>query len=349
MSPAEVSAVRRFVAAGGTVIADCRTALMDSHCRILPRGQLDDLFGIERADTKFAPGAAGLLPAQRAETTGAPKALDNVAAAEPGTRVLPGATALYRDSKGTPAVIVRNHQKGRTIYLNAVITDYHRWRMRPPEGESVRLLVDGILRQAGVSKQYDIVRSDSSPATAIEIHPFRSGDLRVLGVHRNYGLRVSELGPSEYQKQDALDIPMELTVRFPAEVSLYDARQRQSLGRRREYTFKLDKTQPTLLAILPTAVSAPAVQAPLEARRGALVEIPIEIKGESAGTSHAIRVRLLDPNSKELRMLTQTLAAPGGKTVWELPLAMNLPEGRYTAEVVDIPSGSKSTQAVTVR
>jgi Beta-galactosidase trimerisation domain len=344
MSKAETEAVRRFVARGGTVIADCRTALMDNHGKAQPRGQLDDLFGIERADMRFAPGPAGLQWA-----AGTPKVLGKVAAAEPGIRVLQGATALYHDSNGTPAVIVKKHQSGRTIYLNAVITDYHRWRMRPPEGESLRLFVEELLSQAGVSKQYEITRSDGSPAAGIEVHPFRSGNLRILGVHRNYGLRVTELGPPEYQKQDALDVPMELTVKFDGEVSLYDPRHQESLGRRREFTFKLDKTEPTLLAITPAAASAPAVQAPSEARRGALVEIPIEIKGESAGTSHAIRVRLLDPASEELRMLTRTLAAPGGKTTWELPLAMNLTEGRYTAEVVDIPTGSKSSQVLTVR
>jgi hypothetical protein len=344
MSKTETEAVRRFVARGGTVIADCRTALMDNHGRIQPRGQLDDLFGIERADMRFAPGAPGLLWA-----AGGPKALGKVAAAEPGIRVRQGATALYRDGKGTPAVIVRKHPAGRTIYLNAVVTDYHRWRMRPPEGENLRLLVEELLSEAGVAKQYEITRADGSPATGIEIHPFRSGNLRILGVHRNYGLRVTELGPPEYQKQDALEVPMELTVRFDREVSLYDSRRREALGRRREFTFALDKTVPTLLAITPAAASAPAVQAPSEARRGALVEIPIEIKGEPAGTNHAIRVRLMDPANKELRMLTRTLAAPGGKTTWELPLAMNLTEGRYTAEVVDIPTGSKSIQVLTVR
>ena len=48
MSKAECDAVRRFVKRGGTVVADCRTALMDEHCKLLAKGQLDDLFGIER-------------------------------------------------------------------------------------------------------------------------------------------------------------------------------------------------------------------------------------------------------------------------------------------------------------
>jgi hypothetical protein len=349
MSTAEVQAVRRFVDRGGTVIADCRTALMDSHCRMQTRGQLDDLFGIERTDMKYAPGPAGLQFAGGAGSAGPRMPLERVAAAEPGIRVLPGATALYRDSRGTPAVIVRRQKAGRTIYLNAVITDYHRWRMRPPEGENLRQFVEEILVQAGVPRPYEIVRSDGRPVVGIEVHPFRSGNLRILGVHRNYGLRVSELGPPEYQNQDALEAPMELTVRFGRDVALYDMRRRESLGTRSEYTFRLDRLRPTILSLTPEKLGPPEIDAPAQANRGTLVEIPLSVRGESPATSHSLRVWLMNPEGEALHMLTRTLAAPGGKAIWELPLALNIASGSYTLEVVDIPTGGKSTRAFSIR
>lgn len=46
MSAEECRRVEEFVRGGGTVIADGPTAVMDEHCRRLPRGQLDGLFGI---------------------------------------------------------------------------------------------------------------------------------------------------------------------------------------------------------------------------------------------------------------------------------------------------------------
>jgi hypothetical protein len=51
MSDAELAAVRSFVEAGGTVVADQQPALMDEHCRERKTGALDDLFGIKRFDT----------------------------------------------------------------------------------------------------------------------------------------------------------------------------------------------------------------------------------------------------------------------------------------------------------
>jgi hypothetical protein len=168
-------------------------------------------------------------------------------------------------------------------------------------------------------------------------------------VHRNYALRVSELGPQEYQNQEALETPLQLTVRFGGDVALYDVRRHESLGRRTEYTFRLDKLQPTILGLTPARLGPPEIGGPAQAAAGTLVEIPVRVRGESAGTRHALRVRFLDPGGGELRMLTRTLAAPGGHAIWELPLAFNLPSGRYTLEVVDIPTGAQSRRALSLR
>lgn len=73
------------------------------------------------------------------------------------------------------------------------------------------------------------------------------------------------------------------------------------------------------------------------------------MKGKSAGSDHALRVWFLNSNGEELQMLTCTLAAPGGRAIWELRLAVNLPAGRYTLDVVDISTGAKSMRALAIR
>ncbi len=209
MSKAECDAVRRFVTHGGTVIADSRTALMDGHCKMLDKGQLDDLFGIERSNLQYKPGASDLQRTKsKALIKNAPQMLEGVRTAEPGIKVATGAVAMYADAKGVPAVIVRKHGKGGTIYLNAVVTDYHRWRLLPPEGDSLRLLVDSIFRKAGVDPQFVITTADGKTVHGVEVFPYTSGDMTLLGLNRNYQLRVNELGPPEYQTQAALEGPM---------------------------------------------------------------------------------------------------------------------------------------------
>ena len=44
----EADAIRAFVKAGGTVLADTRPAVWDELCRPLDKGRLDDVFGIQR-------------------------------------------------------------------------------------------------------------------------------------------------------------------------------------------------------------------------------------------------------------------------------------------------------------
>jgi hypothetical protein len=349
MSKAECDALRRFVARGGWLIADSRTALMDNHCRIQPKGQLDDLFGIERSDLKYAPGPAGLSYIGAEKESRLPTKLERVSAAEPGVKVGRGAVALYRDANGTPAVIVKNHGNGRTIYLNAVITDYHRWRLQPPEEESLRQFVAGWLRKADVGRQYEVTQSNGQPALGIEIHPWHAGDLRVLGIHRNYGLNVSDLGPPQYQKQDALEGPLEIKVDFGKTVALYDTRRGEFLGTRKDYTFRVHKIQPTILTVLPQQAKGLTIDVPQQAKAGDLVEVQLKLLGTSLGNTHAFRALLLDPDGKELRMLTTNLVAPNGAAIWEIPLAVNSAKGGYTLHVRDIATGTRAERRLIVQ
>ncbi len=348
MSDAECAALRRFVERGGTLVADCRTALMDSHGKLGKKGQLDDLFGIERRDLRFAPGPPGLRGAGIGEQLGA-TALEMVPAAEPGIKVVANARALYHDAKGTPAVIVRDHGRGRTVYLNALITDYHRWRLLPPEGESLRLLVAALLRQAGVSGQYEITRADGKPALGVEVHPWRSGGMSIVGIHRNYGLDISELGPPRYQHQDALEGPLDLKIEFGGPVALYDTRTGRYLGKVKEHRFQLDRIQPTILTVLSEPVHGLMLSGPGSATAGDLVRLNLQVSGQAPVSPHTVRVRVMDAGGKELAMLTRNLSAPGGRAVWELPLAVNLVKGKYTLLARDVPTGAEAQHFLMVQ
>ncbi len=256
---------------------------------------------------------------------------------------------MYRDRKGTPAVIVKRHGQGTTVYLNAVLTDYHLRRVHPAKGESLRLFMAALLKNAGVSRQAAITQTSGQSPTGVEVHPWRCGNLQVLGIHRNYGLMVSELGPADYKEQTALTRPLELKIDFEKEVALYDTRQGTYLGMKKLYQFPLDQIQPTILAVLPLPVKDMMILAPREASPGTLMEVKIILNGPKLGDTHAFRAKLLDPKGRELSILTRNLAAPQGKTIWELPLAADLPQGEYTLQVKDAATGVRSEHRFNVR
>jgi hypothetical protein len=359
MSARECQAVRDFVAAGGTVIADCRTALLDSHCKALAKGQLDDLFGIVRSDTKFAPGPAGLQGLSFTETPaflirsplrGAMAGLDKLQAAEPGVQLAAGGVALCADAKGTPAFIVRDHGKGKTIYLNAVVTDYHRWRLRPPEGTGLLTTLSAVIKEAGVTPAFDVAVADADgkPAAGVEVFPFACGDLRLLALHRNYALRVSELGPTEYQKQNELEKPLTVTVKLPSPCAAYDVRAGRFLGQTNAVAVALDKHQPSILAFLPEPAQALQIEAPASAAPGDLVNVNLTLTAPKPGAKHVFRVTVTGPDGRELDVLAQNVAAPRARTQVSIPFAHSDAPGTYRIAARDIATGVAAEQALTL-
>jgi Beta-galactosidase trimerisation domain len=137
MSAAECRRVEEFVHAGGTVIADNMTATMDEHGHRLARGQLDDLFGIERSGVGW-----------RAQPAGG--ALGELAAFEPDIAATTG-TAQRQSDSGVPALILNQVGGGHAVYLNIDMHDYGRLRLDPPGGEGFRKLFGQLVADAGVS------------------------------------------------------------------------------------------------------------------------------------------------------------------------------------------------------
>lgn len=350
MSQAECDAVRRFVQRGGTVIADCRTALMDQHCKMLDKGQLDDLFSIERTSLESKAGASDL---QRTKAKhwikNAPAVLEGVRTAEPGIRVIGGAVAMYADAQGVPAVIVSKHGKGTAIYLNALVTDYHRWRLVPPQGESLRQLVNAILNKAHVSPQFAVTTADGQMPRGVEVFPYKSGKLTLLALHRNYQLRVNELGPPEYQKQSALEAPMQLTVKLDGKRAVYDERTGKFLGKGKSVKVDLPMYEPVILAILPQEMKALTISVDRQANRGDLVPVSIRLSGMRMGQMHAFHVKMLSPGGKEVRPVTQNVLAPDGQAVWKVPFAVSDAPGDYTLVVRDAATGITAQQKLAIK
>lgn len=357
MSAAECERVRSFAEEGGTVVADARTALMDGHCKMLDGGQLDDLFGIMRTDTVEASGSTGLRITSSEvsdEWTWAKPILqagsmERLRTVEPGIEVRQGAFALYSDGEGTPAVIVNHYGKGKTVYLNTFITDYHMWRLIPPEGDSLRRLFAAIFQAAGAAPDYELTTRDGKYPDGIELFSNTNGTMRIVGVHRNYQLRISELGPEEYQNQGALETEAELSLKLDGEKAVYDMRRSEFLGVRRKVDFTLDPWEPHVYALLEEAAEALHIGAKPETERGSLFSAKLQLEGNTLGDTHAFRVSVIGPDGKGVSVLRTTIAAPAGRATWSFPFAASDEPGLYTLRVQDVATGLKAEHAVTLR
>src|SRR5215217_2686520 len=100
LSAEESKAVEEFVRAGGVVIADAATGVMDEHCGWRPAGALNELFGITSAEpTKRAPGNGGAnleVTAEGSRWGFDAAGLAGITSAENGVRAAPTSRALAR-------------------------------------------------------------------------------------------------------------------------------------------------------------------------------------------------------------------------------------------------------------
>ncbi len=346
MSRKEAEAVRRFAENGGVVVADCRIALMDNHCKMLSEGQLDELFGIRRASMLPSPGVPGLKPVasipreyEWAKPLVSVGELENIAVAEPDISPANGAFALFSDNAGAPAVIVRNCGRGKTIYLNMYLTDYHRWRLKKGEGSGARKLMSRIFEVAGVGSIVSVKDRDGNTPSGVELFAWNYGSMKILAFHRNYQNRVSELGPPEYQDQSLLEADKELTCDLGKKYSVYETRTGRYLGSLKEITFSLDKWEPSLFTLIENPVRGLKHNAPASAERGEIVSVEIKIDCDVPGDFHTFRSVVLDPAGSELEMHSANLHGPGGKATWKIPFAVSDAPGTYTIRVRDVATG----------
>lgn len=241
MSARECRRIDAFVRAGGTVIADNMTATMDERCRRLSRGQLDELFGIERASVGWSEKPRG--PALEGT---------ELAAYEPDIKVTTGVNRHL--AKDVPVVIENSVDNGRAIYLNLGLHDYGKWRLTPPKGRDTLALFRGLLAGCGVSAPVRVTDAQTKEAApGVEVWRYRGEDADYVALMRNPETAINSLGEVGYTNNNELEKPLRIEVLLPARFDLTDARTGEPVGAADHLEVGLDPWSPVLLRVAPAA------------------------------------------------------------------------------------------------
>ncbi len=191
LSDAEADALRAFVEAGGTLLADYGAGTFDEYGAGRASAALDDTFGIRRD------GRLGVLDGSaiaeinaekyrdplpdRAQYTGAHKR-DGFVQYERG--VVAKAAHAMEGVPDDPAFrVVRDHGAGRAVYLNITPTPYL-WSRREADGFAYRRLLEGVMAQAGIAPRVRVFR-DGVEAHTVERLMWRSADATYLCLVEN--------------------------------------------------------------------------------------------------------------------------------------------------------------------
>jgi hypothetical protein len=197
LSQTSADAVRRFAEAGGTVIADSWTGLMDEHCRLRPggTGALDNLFGVRRDDwrtldvARLAPGEAGVkvggvaLPFTVWEAT-----LKSTTGKAGGA------------GKTADAGVTRAAGKGRAIYLNFDMESYFLHRLTPDMVDPARRYLLGLMAEAGVRPLFSVVPPDGARpfhAAGHDVCVYANGRGYLVAAMQNPSVMHSDVGGLE--------------------------------------------------------------------------------------------------------------------------------------------------------
>lgn len=231
LSDAEAERIRRFVRAGGTVIADGVCGLYDEHCRARKRGALDDLFGV--AGHHYVCSGSGE----------------------------PVSAGLKRLEPDLPPAD-RQVGRGRAVYLNLDVTPYQKLRLKPGPGDrAVRGLFRGLLPTDLTPAHSVTLAGSDEPVPAVEVHRFLDGQREYLGVMRNPEFRMTE-DLKAYGGNEALEAPLDITVHFSRRAHVYDLRERRYVGEVSEVTTRLDPWSPRLYMLSPGRQDPFAVTSP---------------------------------------------------------------------------------------
>ncbi|MBT7098339.1 hypothetical protein HN937_13245, partial [Candidatus Poribacteria bacterium] len=236
LSDVEAAALRDFVQAGGTLIADYGAGTFDEFGAGRSSGALDDMFGIRR-DVRLGVLDGSAIAEINAELYNepAPNRAQYAGAFRHGDFVQyeRGVTARASDAMREPSPgpafhVTNDHGGGRTEYLNVTPTPYL-WSRRAPEGFAYRRLLEGVLAQAGITPRARVLR-DGVEAHTVERLFWQAGDATYLCLVENpiRDAKIDGMGTSDgVPERDREDIEVHLT--SPAG-RVTDARTAADLG-----------------------------------------------------------------------------------------------------------------------
>ncbi|MBT4815215.1 MAG: hypothetical protein HON70_05925, partial [Lentisphaerae bacterium] len=329
LSAKEVSAIQAYAEAGGLVIADAKTGLMDERCRVLATPRLGDLFGITRktpdhkcsvlpGDVRFSDSAA--TEDLRGESL-------DLGVAEPSLATRGGTASAAMEN--IPAVVSRRVGKGRTLFLNTFLDSYVQRRKLGLE-KPIAGLFESILSSQGITPAVRTATKDTAWARLFTAR-FRSGGSRYIGTVARGTDKTAE------ERTD-------IDVTFPVQNHVYDVRKQAYLGHSGKAQCSLLPGDAALYALLPYQVTGLDLVVPAPPARGHELryDLAVKTKGKKADT-HVIVVEVLGPDGARRGHYDAQLVATGGKAAGRVPLALNDTSGTWTIRATDRVSGAVET------
>jgi len=318
LSAKEVAAIKAFVQGGGVVIADGRPGLMDEHCRTLPQGALDDVFGVTAKPDGREPMTQGdfVLKGVTVDDT----------CASPSLQVTTGKAVAQ--IAGRPAFVTNAYGKGQAVLLNMFLNQYPRRQSLSAHAGLLSVAREAFAAAHAAPPLSCVVEGDH----AVKVRRFVHGGVQLIGLLR-------DVKPGGCQ----------VRLTLPAAQHIYDARAGEVLGAKKELTLELTAGEAKLLALLPEKLTAVKVQpAALKLAPGAMMAYAVAAVGEKQKLPRTFRVEVTDPAGRPRSYYGTQLATDQDIAQGTFQLALNDAPGKWKITATDVATGVKGEATFTV-
>jgi len=331
--PDQALLIRRYVEAGGNVIADVRPGIFDGHCKPLNKGNLDDLFGFRRISRGDAERKSISL---EGDLTGRPLDVTfDEACIDPGIAV-DTAKALCQADK-VPMLLRNTVGKGRATLLNFQLSVGKGDKART---EVARGFVRTLLKANGVTPAVTAAAPDGGALPFTEMRIWRNGDARVFGLWRR--MECAWFGP---KSGTLAGTPQPTRVTLPESLHVYDLRSGKYLGKTAAVDTVLHWGRANFFSALPYRIGR--LDLTLSSRspaRGKTVEAVVRLGVPTSSTArHAVYIELFAPDGTDVRWARQVVLLKNGRATIRFPVAFNDAAGTWRVRATELFSGGTDT------
>jgi hypothetical protein len=352
LSGKEAAALRRFAEAGGAVVADGGTGLLNEHASWRQTGVLDDLFGIgagSPAQRNLKARAAGPVSVTTEGGTWGLQAqeLAGLEALEAGVHAA-GASPLLKMGDAD-AVFVRRVGRGWAVYLNLLLDRYSRTRRRGYGGGAERALLRRLLAHVGVEPPIGVLTPTGTPVERAYVTRHRFGKSEVVSVllePSDVTAREGVDGVTTYE--DARLGPVarhEIVVRLPRTTHVANARTGETYGITDTVRVWLREGDALVLG-LDDSPGGVTLEGPAEARRGDRLSFAVTASGPG---ERLVRCHVVGPHGAFLPEYARNLVLEKGAGTFLLPSALSDPAGAYRLAATDVVTGAHAEATVDLR
>lgn len=344
---AEALKIEAFVKAGGIVLGDAQTGIMDEHCKMQSFGALDHLFGIERLNTDHEAYFINAEYVPNPEFTYfdissvSSEAGPEVTTAEPGIRVTTGMRGFCDTFSGNIAsLIVNSFGKGYGIYLNFTAQEYSQQR-RSGGGEGLCKILSEIMSFAKIVKPASVFdRAGKTLLKGIESFYYTAAGAQVVCLLKRLGhTQLKYDGLSKNQAAGQLSSE-EITAVFPQQTHIYDVRKKKYLGFHQEIQDEIIDGDVNIYALVPYKAKKMRLQH-AELADETQVKAILEVDGQVLERA-VFAVNIHEPDGKYSFLYSKNYITQKNEVGFSIRFAINDAPGNWRVQVKDVLTGVAS-------